>query len=1263
MESTGNFVASGVGSSTIFYLVKRAFSKLDEVGKKLDDMKAAKKKLDQAMVPVQAVLTAVDQGQIKVPGKALDDWIWQFRTVVEEAEDAIDEIDYYKLEEKIQARDKTAASGGGTVPVKKTLMKFVKHLPGTTDSTLKRLMEALKGLEKVSDSVEPFLELVNSLNISNRGKSQEQSSRSRETGSLLTERLVIGREKEANAIIEWLQNPGENIGQNISAFSVVGMGGMGKTTLARLICQEIQEKKILPFNTVAWVTVSDNFGAIEAKVILTKILEDITKSSCGIQNLSTLQRMLKEQVLTKKVMLVLDDVWRDDPTSCDQWAQILGPLKFGRKGSKIVFTTRTESVADMITKLMEGSKESDRMRLTGLDYARTLELLDRYAFADVPDPDEHPNLQRISADIARKLGGCPLAAKVMGLLLNDHVDFEYWERIWKQDISNLPSGEKGIMAVLRLSYHHLPAELQLCFRYCSIFPHQHKFIKDDLVKMWMGSGLIQISKQSQRPEDVGAQFFYHLVKKSFFDVSRDSDHCFVMHDLIHEMVTSISSRECLRIEGVISKEKVPRTTRHLFIQIESLSSVKEISHLKNLHSLFITFDGEQPKSKDILDFNVVLKELKSLRLLSITGANLFELPNQVGHLIHLRYISLKQMPKKNTLQWSPRQLNKLYHLEVMVIFAFSVKELSKEDLSAMGNFVNLRHLDVHYSISYKIPHIGKLISLQKLEDFNIWEEDGYKISELKELKDVQELNIKHLNKVKSTSEAEEVKMNEKQSLNSLSLYWSGECSNSELILDTLKPHPHLQKLDITGYNGSRSPNWLENGYLSNLVSLRLYTCHNWESLPPLGKLISLRSLWLTNFPEVTQIGLSLYGSSDGSSFPSLRELRICTMPQWREWVDLKEITPFPRLERLELEGCSELRTLPTMPFSLKVLSVRFSGLYTLPSICSTKTGSLSDKPEFSILKISECPDIVTLESGPLLQQEPFQALEEITIENCQKLETLPPKGFSGLISLKKLMICGCPNLVTTEIRDDILPTSLVELWIKECGLEESLMCSLRDLTSLVRIELRGCSNIRSLPSEKVFVKLTSLQHLSILDCAQISSLGGLGALSELSFLRITRCDELVAISSSQPTTEISSYQGEVTGTALKIGELYISHSSVLQIEPLRSLRSTKKLMISWESQPEFLPEQWMLQNSVVLEEIEVDNAGALKFVPPSIVRLKSLMKLTLSRASLIDTLPELPISLRVLVITSCNEVFNKKYNKDSGSNWQEIEDIPQVVII
>lgn len=101
MEAVPTCVSSGVGSMAISTLVNRALAMFDELGKKSKDMETAKGKLDKAMVPVQTVLTAVDQGQIKVPEKALDDWIWHFRNAVEEAEDTIDEIDYYKLEEKV----------------------------------------------------------------------------------------------------------------------------------------------------------------------------------------------------------------------------------------------------------------------------------------------------------------------------------------------------------------------------------------------------------------------------------------------------------------------------------------------------------------------------------------------------------------------------------------------------------------------------------------------------------------------------------------------------------------------------------------------------------------------------------------------------------------------------------------------------------------------------------------------------------------------------------------------------------------------------------------------------------------------------------------------------------------------------------------------------------------------------------------------------------------------------------------------------------
>ncbi|KAJ3694763.1 hypothetical protein LUZ60_000140 [Juncus effusus] len=1271
-EAEATFGGKAVATSTISNLVNRVFSKLDELNfpKSSKEMETSKKKLEERMDQIQAVLTAVDRGQVKVQNEALSKWVWQFRDAFEEAEDALDEIDYYKLEEKVKARDNDP-SIDGTVPTKKKILNLFKHIPSTREDTLKRLKKAVKGLDTVFTSMKPFLEIADALGNNNESKNQAKRAKLREMGSFLTESVVFGRDKEKEIIYQWMENLGdENEGRdsNVSALSIVGMGGMGKTTLARVIYGEVEEKKIMGIKTVVWVSVCDNFGVFDATVVLRKILQDITKSGCDIKNLNTLQTMLKEKVVSMKFLLVLDDVWKDDENAQAQWEEIMAPLKYGRKGSKILFTTRAESIAKMVTKIMNGSKEKDCLRLGGLDEINTLKLLNKHAFAYV-DQGEHMNLQIIAEKIAAKLGGCPLAAKVMGGLLNNHIDFEHWERIWKQDISNIPTGEIGIMAVLRLSYHHLPGYIQACFRFCSIFPYHHKFSKDDLVKMWMGSGLIRWSKNSDRPEDIGGEYFDFLIWKSIFDASRDSEHYYVMHDLMHEMVISISSGECLRIDGDISKESIPRTVRNLSIKIENLVGIKEISHLKHVRSLLVTFEGEQPGPKDILEFNNGLEELRSLRLFCLMGANLFELPDCIGDLIHLRYLSISQMAKRS-LSWLPKSAYKLYHLELIKVFAYAVKEISKEDLNGLGNFINLQHLDVHYSVTYKLPWIGKLVSLKKLEDFNLWDEEGFKINELKGLNYLQELNINKLENVKNPEEAKEAKMNEKRNLVSLSLYWANDCSNSELIIDNLRPHPNLEKLDIIGYYGIRSPNWLENGSLSNLVSLKLYSCRKLESLPQLGKLSSLEILWINNFPEVKEIDRSFYGGNLDFAFQSLKELRILSMPQWSEWVELQDCNIFPQLERLELENIPMLRVLPTLPLSLKHLSFRFCGLEIIPNIQETsimnRKSSSNSQPSLSIFHISYCPDLISLNAGLLLQQERFESLEDIRVEDCKNVTNLPLNGFSKLLSLKMLRLCDCPILRTQEIQENILPKSLIEIWVSKCGLEEPLLPSLLDLSFLVRLDLTNCTNIRTLPPKEVFITLQSLRDLRILNCVELSSLGGLGFLSDLNILRITGCPKLVNISTSQPPIDTGFNQGDtnhISRSTLKLGELYIDHYFLLLIEPLRSLSCTKKLCISWECKPKIIPEPWLLMNRATLEEINIDDASVMESVPQSITRLKSLLKLELSRANLIETLPELPISLSSLVITGCNQVFAARYKRDSGSNWAEIADIPHVVLI
>jgi hypothetical protein len=156
-----------------------------------------------------------------------------------------------------------------------------------------------------------------------------------------------------------------------------------------------------------------------------------------------------------------------------------------------------QSVADLAARATQ--EEGQFMRLSGLEETNLLVMLNSHAFFGV-NPDDYRNLQQISKQMAGKLCGSPLAAKVLGGLLNSKRDSSTWNRILATNINNTEQGKEGIMMVLRLSYQHLQTHLQACFKYCSLFHKDYEFTKKELVYLWMGSGLIQYVADDMMPE-------------------------------------------------------------------------------------------------------------------------------------------------------------------------------------------------------------------------------------------------------------------------------------------------------------------------------------------------------------------------------------------------------------------------------------------------------------------------------------------------------------------------------------------------------------------------------------------------------------------------------------------------------------------------------------------------------------------------------------------------------------------------------------------
>ncbi|OAY83298.1 putative disease resistance protein RGA4 [Ananas comosus] len=402
-------------------------------------------RLQYALPQVQAVLTAIEEGAPVTPQyRALDTWLWQLRDAVECAEDVLDELEYYELEKAIRDRDDKVR--GILSKCKRKFDGFVNCI--YSDGTLKRLREAVKGLDRVVAGMGPLLQLVNGLYGPGVKRQKLQEVRNaRETSSLLTESEVLGRDEERDLIVKWLIKPGD---ADVSAFTIVGMGGLGKTTLAQLVYRNESVQDY--FDPIMWVCVSQDFDAV---AITRKMLEGASSESFGDMSLNALHYILKQKISSKRFLLMLDDVWNDDKTM--EWEKLVAPLKLGQRGSKILLTTRMDSVADMVAKVMQCKRES--LNLNGLEERDYMSLFNKHAFLGM-NPDDYKNLQPIGKQIAKKLGGCPLAIKVMGGLLNFSMDYDYWKRILKEDIMNLRQGKDCIMTVLRLSYDHLPTNLQ-----------------------------------------------------------------------------------------------------------------------------------------------------------------------------------------------------------------------------------------------------------------------------------------------------------------------------------------------------------------------------------------------------------------------------------------------------------------------------------------------------------------------------------------------------------------------------------------------------------------------------------------------------------------------------------------------------------------------------------------------------------------------------------------------------------------------------------
>ncbi|XP_022745609.1 putative disease resistance RPP13-like protein 1 isoform X2 [Durio zibethinus] len=442
-------------------------------GKKLK--KRLVKKLKPMLMSVKAVLDDAEYKQIT--NQNVKDWVAELKDAVYDAEDLLEEIAAEALRSRL---------GQTTSKKLSCLISSLNPFNSGMDLKLKDILGRLESLVNQKD--------ILGLEEHCKGKKAFQNS---PATSLVDESGVYGRDDEKEATMKLLhpENPTKN---QIDVIPIVGMGGVGKTTLAQLIYNDKRVEEW--FDLKAWVCFSDEFDAVR---VTKTILEEITSSCDGSQNLNQLQLKLKEKPLGKKFLFVLDDVWNKKYVD---WEELRRPFTSGAQNSKIIVTTRSESVASIVrtvpTYHLDILSDDDRWKLFA-----------KHAFVD-GSPSMHPDLKVIGEAIAQRCKGLPLVAKALGGLLRCK-DADEWNEILHSDLwEKLEEEGTTIPPSLRLSYYFLPSHLKRCFAYCSIFPKDYEFKKEELILLWMAEGLLQISKKDGNAE--GDKCFKDLAFRNGF---------------------------------------------------------------------------------------------------------------------------------------------------------------------------------------------------------------------------------------------------------------------------------------------------------------------------------------------------------------------------------------------------------------------------------------------------------------------------------------------------------------------------------------------------------------------------------------------------------------------------------------------------------------------------------------------------------------------------------------------------------------------------
>ncbi|KAL6592383.1 hypothetical protein ACP70R_049436 [Stipagrostis hirtigluma subsp. patula] len=735
---------------------------------------------------------------------------------------------------------------------------------------------------------------------------------------------------------------------------IVGCGGSGKTTLARNVFDDHHTRNA--FTTVLWVCGSEDFTEAE---LLSAISTAAGFKAVGVGDMKKLEDILLAFMLGgKRFLLVIDDIGSKQIS--ENLKKICSPEVFEnpqmpfQHGSRILITTRDKSVAELM-----GSERAHQVK--ELRFEDCWSLLSSIACLD---DKQHEILRPVGIKILQKCNRVPLALQLIGgVLRTKDPTWEEWQKVseyeegWSTSgIDTVPDNMKEVAGVICMAYRDLPPRLKQCFRYCLHLPSGFKITRYSVTELWISEDFIEEQDGCSFGE-TAEKYYKELVLRNLLQPeigSPDMTRCTVngcVRSLLQLLTKDLWSRKS---RSVASTSREERGTPAYF-------------RTAILH--------KNPSGDRVLDN--VNKNLKSLRVLDLTGTGIRDIPASLGNLLHLRFLNLSH----TEIMELPESIGNLRNLQFLVLRCCYRLHSLPDGISKLQN---LQTLDLESTEPDQVP--PRLTSLKQLTTLHGFvvnsyvtkeHNSGWPLEDLKHMNSLRSLQIVKIDRIQQHLCSQEAALSLKQHLTHLELRGSMSSAGTVHVVDEkeakrlndvlkcLQPPECLESLKIVSYYGRSFSNWIV--HLPSLQRLIIADCRFCENLPALGQLPQLKLLQVSGCSELRAIERRTTGPP--SAFPKLEKLHLDDMQSLESWDGFQD-GDLPSLAELHLQRCPRLRSLPACLGQCMLLT--------------------------SML-------IVSADSLDAIDGLP--ALRELVVRDSERLVRI-----SNLPSLKTLTIAGCSAL-------------------------------------------------------------------------------------------------------------------------------------------------------------------------------------------------------------------------------------------------------------